>query len=107
MQEIKTPNVNSVRGKLISLQAATDSQNSHIVAITETKGNPPTLEGYAPWYHRPRGECDGGGVAITVRNDLKQNSQLVDDQEQPGNRMDTNQPKHEKQNLHRCILRKQ
>ena len=65
--------------RLISLQAAADSQNSHIVAITETKGTPPALEGYAPWYHRPRSQGDGGGVAITVRNDIKQNTQLVDD----------------------------
>ena len=70
--------ISRIRGKIISLQAAADSQNSHIVAITETKGTPPALEGYAPWYHRPRNEGDGGGVAITVRNDIKQNSQLID-----------------------------
>ena len=55
------------------------------VAITETKGTPPALEGYAPWYHRPRGEGDGGGVAITVRNNIKQNTQLVDDLENNNN----------------------
>ena len=78
-------NVNGVRGKIISLQAAADSQNSHIVAITETKGTPPALEGYAPWYHRLRSEGDGGGVAITVRNDINQNTQLVDDLENNNN----------------------
>ena len=55
------------------------------MAITETKGTPPTLEGYAPWYHRPRSEGDGGGVAITVRNDINQNTQLVDDLENNNN----------------------
>ena len=55
------------------------------MAVTETKGTAPALEGYASWYHRPRGECDGGGVAITVRNNLKQNSQLVDDLENNNN----------------------
>ena len=74
-------NVNGARGKITSLQAAADSQNSHIVAIAETKGNPPALEGYAPWYHKPRPDRNGGGVAITVRNDLKCNTQIVDDLE--------------------------
>ena len=55
------------------------------MAIIETKGTPPALEGYAPWYHRPKSEGDGGGVAITVRNDIKQNSQLVDDLENNNN----------------------
>ena len=74
-------NVNGARGKITSLQAAADSQKSHIVAIAETKGNPPALEGYAPWYHKPRPDRNGGGVAITVRNDLKCNTQIVDDLE--------------------------
>ena len=78
-------NVNGVRGKIISLQAAADSQNSHIVAITETKGTPPALEGYTPWYHRPRSEGDEGGVAITVRNDIKQSTHLVNDLENNNN----------------------
>ena len=43
------------------------------------------LWGYAPWYHRPKGEGDGSGVAITVCNDLKQNSQLADDIEDNNN----------------------
>ena len=72
-------NVNGTRDKITSLQAAADSQKSHIVAIAETKGNPPALEGYAPWYHKPKPDRNGGGVAITVRNDLKHNTQIVDD----------------------------
>ena len=64
---------------------AADSQNSHIVATIEKKATPPALEDYAPWYHSPGVEGDGGGVAITVRNDIKQNSQLVDDLENNNN----------------------
>ena len=55
------------------------------MAIIEKKATPPALEDYAPWYHRPGGEGDGGGVAITVRNDIKQNSQQVDNLENNNN----------------------
>ena len=52
------------------------------MAVTETKGTPPTLDGYAKWEHKARTHNrGGGGVAITVRKDIEQHTQLVDDLE--------------------------
>ena len=73
-------NVNGAKGKIASLQSAAQAHNSDIVAITETKGLPPKLEGYTQW------ECkqtkkQGGGVAITVKEELANNFLTLEDME--------------------------
>lgn len=69
----------------MSLQAAVDTHNSDIVAITEIKSPPPSLEGYAPWIVKLRPDKAGGGVAITTKKELEQNTEKVDDLEDNNN----------------------
>ena len=73
-------NVNGVKSKVESLQSAAQTHNSHIVAITETKGLPPKLEGYTQWETKQT-HRRGGGVAITVREELANNFQILEDME--------------------------
>ena len=61
-------NVNGIRSKIASLQNAVDQHNSHIVAVVETKGKPPKLQGYT--WESKQGKTNKGGVAIAIRNDI-------------------------------------
>ena len=67
-------NANGIKGKIESLQTAVKEHKSHVVAIAETKQNPPRLEGYGKWYMINRKSKGGGGVAITVRCDIENNT---------------------------------
>ena len=72
-------NVRGVRGKIASLQKAAETNQSHIVTVVETKGNPPKLAGYH-WQNKPckvRYSNNKGGVAIAVRNDLLPSTRKV------------------------------
>ena len=73
-------NINGAKSKIESLQSAVQTHNSHIVALTETKGIPPKLDGYAKWELKQTNK-HGGGVAITVREELANNFQIVEDME--------------------------
>ena len=73
-------NVNGAKSKIESIQSAVQTHNSHIVAITETKGLPPKLEGYAKWEIKQNNK-HGGGVAITVREEMANNFQIIEDME--------------------------
>jgi hypothetical protein len=57
------------------------THNSHVITITETQIKPPRIPGYADWYHKPRTNRDGGGVAITVRDDLSHKTLPINDLE--------------------------
>jgi hypothetical protein len=49
-------NANGLSNKTLSLQAISETHESHIIAIAETKvqtGDPPSLENYE-WHHRGR-----------------------------------------------------
>ena len=63
-------NANGIRDKMVSIQSAAEEYDAHIVAITETKINPPKLQGYGKWKSKERKQRAGGGVAITARNDI-------------------------------------
>ena len=64
-------NARGISGKIESLTSALQTHNTHIATITETKlgGIPPRVKGYS-WIqkNKKRGE---GGVAILIRDDLK------------------------------------
>ncbi len=63
-------NANGIGDKAISIQSAAQMTEAHIIAITETKQIPPKIEGYAKWYSKERKDRQGGGVAITVKEEL-------------------------------------
>ena len=83
IEEIKIlyANAQGLQGKMNSLESAAKTHNSHVITITETQIKPPRIPGYADWYHKPRTNRDGGGVAITVRDDLSHKTQPIDDLE--------------------------
>ena len=70
-------NANGITGKMPSLTSAAIANDSHIVAVTETKTNtaPPALEGYTWEWKNRKGE--GGGVAIAIRDDLRPSARPV------------------------------
>ena len=70
-------NANGLRGKIKSLENAAKTMSAQIICITETKGNPPTIPGYSAWHTGGRMN-GGGGVAITIREDLSNNAQPID-----------------------------
>ena len=72
-------NANGIRGKIKSIESAAKTQAAHIIAITETKGPAPKIEGYSNWYEKTRNDTRGGGVAIAVREDLINKCQPVED----------------------------
>ena len=74
-------NANGILGKIRSLQVVANLTNSHVITLTETKSTPPNLEGYAPWITKNRKGKTGGGVAIATRQDIANNTQVVDDLE--------------------------
>ena len=65
-------NVNGIGDKALSLQTAAKMVEADIIAITETKQIPPKIDGYAKWMSKERKDRQGGGVAITVREELDQ-----------------------------------
>ena len=73
-------NVNSLQGKTTSLQANAGTHGSHIIPITETRGKPPKLVLYMPCVHKTR-QSRGGGLAITVRDDISNKINVIDDLE--------------------------
>ena len=73
-------NTNGILGKIRSLQVVANLTNSHVITLTETKSTPPNLEGYAPWITKNR-KGKTGGVAIATRQDITNNTQVVDDLE--------------------------
>ena len=66
-----------ISGKISSLTTVAQSNESHIIALAETKlGNtPPVVAGYT-WYNKPR-KLGSGGVALLVRDDIKHMTKLV------------------------------
>ena len=62
-------NINGIRGKIKSLEEVMTTEETDIAMLTETKGQPPAIEGYT-WYSKERKKCKGGGVAIAVKNNM-------------------------------------
>jgi len=62
-------NVNGIRSKMESIRTVTKTEQSDIILLTETKGEPPMLEGYR-WYSKQRENGKGGGIAIAVTDEL-------------------------------------
>ncbi len=65
-------NANGIGDKAKSLESAASMINADILAITETKQIPPKIDGYVKWFSKERKDRQGGGVAITIREDLAQ-----------------------------------
>jgi len=72
-------NVRGARGKIASLQTATDINQSHVVTIVETKGNPPKLKGFE-WLNT-QSKGSKGGVAIAIREDVLPSARQVNEVE--------------------------
>ncbi len=66
-------NANGIGDKAASVESTAKAEDAQVIAITETKQIPPKLDGYMKWYSKERKGQQGGGVAITVRNDLAKN----------------------------------
>ena len=47
-------NVNGIRGKIKSIETTVKTQAAHIIAIAETKGPPPRIDGYGTWFEKNR-----------------------------------------------------
>ena len=63
-------NVNGIKDKITSLQSAAEEYEADIVAITESKQIPPSMEGYEMWKSKERDLREGGGIAITNKKYL-------------------------------------
>ena len=63
-----------------SLITNSNTQQSDIIMICETKGNPPKMDGYK-WHTKNRTSQKGGGVAIAVKTELHKYSSKLDDLE--------------------------
>ena len=73
-------NANGLRSKMKSLIANSSTQQSDIIMICETKGNPPIMDGYK-WHTKNRTSQKGGGVAIAIKTELHKYSSKLDDLE--------------------------
>lgn len=73
-------NPNGITGKIQSLESIAQITKPHIITLAETKlkQNTPQLNNYT-WITRNRTQREGGGVAILIRNDIKQRTKIVTD----------------------------
>ena len=74
-------NPDGITGKIASLTTAIQSANPHIVGLAETKLGPiaPVTQGYT-WINKNR-KGKGGGVALMIRDDIKNKIKQVHDLE--------------------------
>ena len=76
--EIKIIYVNGIKGKDASLQSAAEEYGADIICINETKTAPPRIQGYANWTHKQRPGKEGGGVAITTKEEISNKTTKVE-----------------------------
>ena len=74
-------NARGAKGKIVSIETAVKSLNAHIITLSETKGKPPKIEGYSPWFTESDKKSSGGGVAIAVKEELSKFCQPMEDLE--------------------------
>ena len=72
-------NVNGIGDKCESLLTAAQAYDAHLIAITETKQIPPKIEGYGKWISKERKNRGGGGVAITVKDEIYPKISKIED----------------------------
>ena len=65
----------------MSIETAVKALNAHVITLSETKGKPPQIEGYSPWYTEKDKKDKGGGVAIAVKNEISKFCQPIEDLE--------------------------
>ncbi len=63
-------NANGIGDKAASVESVAVLEDADVIAITETKQIPPKIPGYMKWVSKERKNQQGGGVAITVKEDL-------------------------------------
>ena len=61
-----------------SLQSAAEEYEADIICINETKTAPPRIQGYANWTHKQRPGKEGGGVAITTKEEISNKTTKVE-----------------------------
>ena len=67
-------NINGIKGKMKSLKTTIENSQANIITLTETKSKPPNIDGFTNWHAKNRTNKQGGGVAITLKSDLKNNA---------------------------------
>jgi len=63
-----------------SLKNTIEICKANLIAVVETKAKPPNMEGYINWHAKNRKNNQGGGVAITITEEFKNNTTKLENE---------------------------